>query len=43
MRSGKICTDIAYDQGGYESNLPAYTGRGAEAVVRETLRKAVPG
>ena len=38
---GYICTDIAYDQGGYESNLPAYTGRGAETVVRDTLRQAL--
>ena len=40
---GYLCTDIAYYQGGYESNLPAYTGRGAEAVVRDTLRKALAG
>lgn len=38
---GYLCTDIAYDQGGYESKLPAYTGRGAEAVIRETLQAAL--
>lgn len=39
--SGYLCTDIAYDQGGYEANLPAYTGRGTEAVLHQTLRQAV--
>ena len=40
---GYLCTDVAYYQGGYESNLPAYTGRGAEAVVRDTLRQSLAG
>ena len=38
---GYLCTDAAYDQGGYESGVPAYTGRGAEAIVRDTLRQAL--
>lgn len=38
---GYLCTDIAYEQGGYESNLPAYTGRGAEAILMEALRAAL--
>ena len=38
---GYLCTDIAYDQGGYEAKLPAYTGRGAEAVIRQTLQSAL--
>lgn len=40
---GYLCTDIAYDQGGYESRLPAYTGRGAESVIRQALQSALGG
>jgi hypothetical protein len=38
---GYLCTDIAYEQGGYESRVPAYTGRGAEAILIDTLRTAL--
>ena len=38
---GYICTDIAYEQGGYESGRPAYTGVGAEAVMMDGLRAAL--
>jgi hypothetical protein len=40
---GYICTDIAYEQGGYESGRPAYTGVGAEAVMMNGLRAALGG
>jgi len=35
---GYVCTDIAYEQGGYESGRPAYTGVGAERVIMDSLR-----
>lgn len=36
-----LCTDIAYDEGGYEPSRPAHTGRGAEAVIMQAMRDAL--
>lgn len=38
---GYVCTDIAYDEGGYESGRVGLTGRGAEAMVKQALREAL--